>query len=70
MAEKKSKNFEQKMAEIEKIVNALEQKDLELETSLQLFENGTALIAECQKALSTAEQKISVLNAGLLDESK
>ena len=63
MAEKKSKNFEQKMTEIEKIVINLEQKDLELEQSLELFEKGTALIRECQKTLSTVEQKISTLTA-------
>ncbi len=67
MAEKKSKNseqrFEQKMREIEKIVAHLEQKDLELEQSLELFEKGTALIRECQKTLSTVEQKISTLTA-------
>ena len=63
MAEKKSKNFEQRMAEIEKIVTNLEQKDIELEQSLELFEKGTALIRECQKTLLTAEQKISTLTA-------
>lgn len=63
MAEKKSKNFEHKMAEIEKIVSSLEQKDLELEQSLELFEKGTALIRECQKTLLTVEQKISTLTA-------
>ena len=67
MAEKKSKNseqgFEQKMTEIEKIVANLEQKDLELEQSLELFEKGTALIRDCQKTLLIAEQKISTLTA-------
>ena len=63
MAEKKSKNFKQKMDEIEKIVANLEQKDLELEQSLELFEKGTALIRECQKTLLSVEQKISTLTA-------
>lgn len=63
MAEKRSKNFEQKMMEIEKIVAHLEKKDLELEESLELFEKGTALIRECQKTLQTVEQKISTLTA-------
>ncbi|MES2205113.1 MAG: exodeoxyribonuclease VII small subunit [Pseudomonadota bacterium] len=64
MTEKKSKNFEHKMVEIEKIVAHLEQKDLELEQSLELFEKGTALIRECQKTLSTIEQKILTLTDG------
>lgn len=50
------------MTEIEKIVANLEQKDLELEQSLELFEKGTALIRECQKTLLIAEQKIATLN--------
>lgn len=63
ITDKKSKNFEQKMLGIEKVISNLEQKDLELEQSLELFEKGTALIRECQKALLTAEQKISTLTA-------
>ncbi len=70
MAEKKSKNFEQKIAEIEKIVSNLEQKNLELEQSLELFEKGTALIRECQKTLLAAEQKISSLNIDIPNESQ
>ncbi len=70
MAEKKSKNFEQKISEIEKIVSSLEQKNLELEQSLELFEKGTALIRECQKTLLSAEQKISSLNIDIQNESK
>jgi len=62
MADKKSKNFEQKMADLEKIVTQLEKKDLELEQSLELFEKGIALTRECQKTLLTVEQKISTLN--------
>jgi exodeoxyribonuclease VII small subunit len=70
MAERKSKNFEQKISEIEKIVSSLEQKNLELEQSLELFEKGTALIRECQKTLFSAEQKISSLNIDIQNESK
>lgn len=62
MSEKKGRKFEQKMDEIESIVVNLEQNDLDLDQSLKLFEMGTALIRECQKLLSTAEQKISILN--------
>lgn len=71
MAEKKSKSFEYKMTELEKIVTHLEQKDLELEQSLEFFEKGLALIRECQKTLQTAEQKISILsNEKLYNDSK
>lgn len=62
MADKRNQTFEQKMTEIEKIVKNLEQKEMPLEQSLELFEKGTALIRECQTTLSTVEQKISILN--------
>lgn len=57
------KSFEQKMSDIEKIVNSLDKKEMPLEQSLELFEKGTALIRECQKVLAIAEQKISILNS-------
>lgn len=62
MATKQEKTFEQKMSDIEKIVDSLDKKEIQLEQSLELFEKGTALIRECQKILQTAEQKISILN--------
>ncbi len=55
-------SFEQKMTEIEKIVLALEEKNIALEESLVLFEKGTALIRECQNTLEKTEQPISIVN--------
>ncbi|MDD2207007.1 MAG: exodeoxyribonuclease VII small subunit [Aminobacterium sp.] len=54
-------NFSQKLEEIQKIVHTLEKDELPLEDALELFEHGVALVKECQKYLTEAEQKIVLL---------
>lgn len=54
-------DFEAALAELESIVQKLEQGDLSLEESLRQFERGVALTRNCQKALRQAEQRIRVL---------
>ena len=57
-------DFEASLAELESIVQRLEQGELPLEESLRQFERGVALTRNCQKALRQAEQKIRVLSKG------
>ncbi|MEE9412652.1 MAG: exodeoxyribonuclease VII small subunit [Methylococcales bacterium] len=54
-------SFEQSLAELEKIVNTMEQGDIPLEHALASFEKGIKLARTCQKALSEAEQKVCIL---------
>ena len=54
-------DFEAALAELETIVQRLEQGELSLEESLRQFERGVVLTRSCQKALRQAEQKIQVL---------
>ncbi len=56
-----AKTFESSLAELEKIVEQLENGDLPLEESLKLFENGVKLSRECRQRLSDAERRIEVL---------
>ncbi len=56
MAEKQS--FEKKMAELEQVVDELENGQPDLERALSLFEKGIGLTKECQKFLDAAEQKV------------
>jgi exodeoxyribonuclease VII small subunit len=53
--------FEDSLAELEKLVNQLEQGDISLEDSLMSFERGVNLTRTCQKALQEAEQKVQIL---------
>ena len=54
-------SFEQSLAELESIVDALERGDMNLEESLSAFERGVALTRTCQKALDAAEQRVRIL---------
>ncbi|HEX9706042.1 MAG TPA: exodeoxyribonuclease VII small subunit [Steroidobacteraceae bacterium] len=54
-------DFEAALAELESIVQRLEQGELSLDESLRQFERGVVLTRQCQKALRQAEQKIRVL---------
>ena len=49
------------MKELEEIVTKLESGEVGLEESLKLFEKGIQLSKSCQKILSDAEKKVSVL---------
>ena len=55
------KSFESSLAELEQIVTKLEDGDLPLEESLELFEKGIKLSRECRERLTTAERRIQVL---------
>ena len=54
-------SFEQSLAELEKIVDAMEQGDISLEEALESFEKGIKLARTCQRTLSEAEQKVRIL---------
>jgi len=61
MNNSKPKNFESSLEELERIVRELEQGELTLEKSLELFEHGVKLSRECQERLSQAERRIEIL---------
>lgn len=56
-------DFEAALAELEGLVERMEQGDTSLEQSLQDFERGIALTRQCQQALQQAEQKVQQLTA-------
>jgi exodeoxyribonuclease VII small subunit len=61
MTNTKPKNFETSLEELERIVRELEQGELTLEKSLELFEQGVKLSRECQERLTQAERRIEIL---------
>ena len=63
MASKKL-SFEESLAKLEEIVRHLEKGDMPLGESLKLFEEGTSLLASCNKMLDDAEQKVVKLRKG------
>lgn len=54
-------DFEKALADLESIVEKLEQGDLPLDESLKAFERGVELTRHCQVALKQAEQKVEIL---------
>lgn len=59
--ETKTKSFESSLEALEQIVRQLEQGELPLEKSLELFEQGIRLSKECQERLGQAERRIEIL---------
>lgn len=57
----KNQTFEVSLAELEKIVRRLEEGDLPLDESLELFEKGVRLSRECRERLNQAERRIEIL---------
>ena len=55
------KDFEAAIAELETIVKKLEDGDLPLEKSLELYERGVQLSRFCHAQLEQAERRIEVL---------
>lgn len=58
---KKAPHFEESLAELEQLVERMEQGNLPLEEALKLFERGIQLTRTCQKSLQAAEQKVRIL---------
>jgi exodeoxyribonuclease VII small subunit len=55
------KNFEASMKRLNEIVVALEKNQSSLEESITLFEEGLALVKECDLQLKSFEQKVQEL---------
>ncbi len=55
-------DFNKGLSELEEIIGKMESSDLSLEESLKYFEKGIKLHRQCHSALSSAEQRISVLS--------
>ena len=73
------KDFEAALTELDAIVKKLEDGDIPLEQSLQLFERGVQLSRFCHARLEEAERRIEILNergqlqeapAGLLNDDE
>ena len=56
------KDFEAAIAELETIVKKLEEGDIPLEASLQLYERGVHLSRFCHARLEEAERRIEIVN--------
>ena len=60
--DKKNMTFEQSMLRLEQIVRAMERGDVPLEESLKLFQEGTQLVANCEKLLENITRSIGAID--------
>lgn len=60
------KSFEAAMAELDDLVEKMENGQLPLEDSINAYQRGTALLKYCDAALKDAEQRVKVLEDGEL----
>lgn len=60
------KDYESALAELEKIVASMESGKLSLEDSLIAYQRGAELLAFCREQLTQAEQKVQILENGVL----
>ena len=56
------KDFESALAELDGIVRKMEEGDLTLEKSMELYERGLQLSRFCHTTLEAAERRIELLN--------
>ena len=57
MSEKKI-NFEEELNRLKQIVNDIQNKDLSIDESLKLYEEGQKIIATLSEELKVAEEKV------------
>ena len=64
--------FEEKMKELETIIDELEKGEIDLDSSIEKYTKAMKLVAECEKKLNEVEEKVNkILNPdGTLEEFK
>lgn len=54
-------NFEDAMKKLEEIADKLEKNELDLDKSVEIFEEGMKLSKKCSEILENAEKRITIL---------
>lgn len=68
MAEKQS--FEKSLAALEETVRKMENEDITLDESIELFEKGLKLSRDCSRRLETARRRIMTLTDAEAEEEQ
>jgi len=55
-------DFEAAIAELEQIVLQIENNEVKLDTALEKYQQGMALVKFCQEKLTEVEQKVKILD--------
>ncbi|MBR3770179.1 MAG: exodeoxyribonuclease VII small subunit [Lachnospiraceae bacterium] len=62
MAENKQETLEEKLSQIEAIIRKMEEPEVSLEESFQLYQAGIEQLKNCNQMLDTVEKKMQILN--------
>ena len=70
MVEKDEKTFEEKIKELEIIVNELESGEIDLDSSIEKYTSAMKLVKECDEKLKNVEEQVNkiVTENGSLEE--
>ena len=60
----KTTSFEEAISQLETVINTLEDDDISLDSAVAEFEQGVQAVRSCQKALSSAEGRLTELLKG------
>ena len=55
----KEKKFEEKMKDLETIVNELESGEIDLDSSIEKYTQAMKLVKECDEKLKTVEEQVN-----------
>jgi exodeoxyribonuclease VII small subunit len=64
----KGMNYEESVKKLEEIIRLLEEGELPLDQSIQLFTEGMELVKTCNQYLEQAEEKIKILVGDKLED--
>ena len=69
MTKEKEIKFEEKLKELETIVNELESGDIDLDSSIEKYTNAMKLVKECDEKLKNVEEQVNkiVSESGTLE---
>lgn len=62
MAEKQDVTLEAKLAQIEDIIRKMEEPEVSLDESFQLYQAGIEQLKNCNQMLDAVEKKMQILN--------
>jgi exodeoxyribonuclease VII small subunit len=57
-----TETYEKKIEELKRIIEKIEDGNTSLDESMQLYEQGAALVKQCETLLTDAEMKITTLS--------
>ncbi|MBR5127916.1 MAG: exodeoxyribonuclease VII small subunit [Roseburia sp.] len=62
MTENKQESLEEKLSQIEAIIRKMEEPEVSLEETFQLYQAGIEQLKNCNQMLDTVEKKMQILN--------